>query len=85
MVRGLERHAIFRDDTDRADRVARLARLAEQGALTVYAWALLPSHTPVLRGSEERTLVLKDTCYSTAASPLDASQAKSRPPNPGAL
>jgi len=37
MVRGLERRAIFRDDTDRADFVARLTRLAAQGALTVYA------------------------------------------------
>lgn len=35
MVRGIERTALFRDETDRADFVARLARLAEQGALTV--------------------------------------------------
>jgi REP element-mobilizing transposase RayT len=44
MVRGLERRTIFLDDTDRADFVARVARLAERGALTVYAWALLPNH-----------------------------------------
>jgi len=47
MVRGLERRAIFRDDTDRTDLVARLAALAESGALTVYAWALLPNCAPL--------------------------------------
>jgi len=48
MVRGIERRALFRDDQDRADFVARLAALAEQGALTVYAWALLPNHAHLL-------------------------------------
>ena len=48
MVRGIERRVIFRDDTDRVDFVARLATLAEQGALTVYAWALLPNHAHLL-------------------------------------
>ena len=44
MGRGRERRTIFRDDTDRADFVARLAGVAEQGAWTVFAWALLPDH-----------------------------------------
>ena len=44
MVRGLDRRAIVRDDTDRADFVARLAALAEARAPTVYAWTLLPNH-----------------------------------------
>ena len=44
MVRGLERRAIFRDDADRADFIAHVADLAEQVALTVCAWALLPNH-----------------------------------------
>ncbi len=48
MVRGIERAAIFRDDTDRGAFVARLAGLAEQGAVTVYAWALLPNHAHLL-------------------------------------
>jgi REP element-mobilizing transposase RayT len=48
MVRGLERRVIFKDDTDREDFVARLANLAEQGAWTVYAWALLPNHAHLL-------------------------------------
>ena len=48
MVRGIERTAIFRDDTDRADFLARLVPLAEQEACTVYAWALLPNHAHLL-------------------------------------
>jgi REP element-mobilizing transposase RayT len=48
MVRGLERRTIFRDDADREDFVVRLAALAEAGALTVYAWALLPNHAHLL-------------------------------------
>jgi REP element-mobilizing transposase RayT len=50
MARGLERRAIFRDDADRDECVARLAALAEAGALTVYAWTLLPNHAhPLVR------------------------------------
>ena len=56
MVRGLERRALFRDDTDRADCVARLATLAEPGALTVYAWALLPTHANLLLRTGTRPL-----------------------------
>ena len=56
MVRGLERRAIFRDDTDRHDFVARLAGLAAQGALTVYAWALLPNHAHLLVRTGNRPL-----------------------------
>jgi len=56
MVRGLERRVIFRDDTDRGDFVARLARLAAQGALTVYAWALLPNHAHLLVRTGNRPL-----------------------------
>ena len=48
MVRGIERTTIFRDDRDRADFVARLGGLVAQGALTVYAWALLPNHAHFL-------------------------------------
>jgi putative transposase len=56
MVRGIERTAIFRDDRDRADFVARLAGLAEQSALTVYAWALLPNHAHLLVRTGRRPL-----------------------------
>jgi REP element-mobilizing transposase RayT len=56
MVRGIERTAIVRDAADRADFVARLARLAEAGALTVYAWALLPNHAHLLVRTGNRAL-----------------------------
>ena len=47
-ARGIERGAIFKDDADRQDFVDRLARLAETGALTVFAWALMPNHAHLL-------------------------------------
>ncbi|MEK7205308.1 MAG: transposase [candidate division NC10 bacterium] len=56
MVRGLERRVIFRDAQDRADFVGRLATLAEHGALTVYAWALLPNHAHLLLRTGRRPL-----------------------------
>jgi REP element-mobilizing transposase RayT len=56
MVRGLERRVSFRDDTDRTDFVARLADLVEQGAWTVYAWALLPNHAHLLVRTGTRPL-----------------------------
>ena len=48
MARGIERGAIFVDDADREDFVARLAQLAGIGAITVYAWALMPNHVHML-------------------------------------
>ncbi len=56
MVRGIERTTIFRDDRDRADFVARLGGLVAQGALTVYAWALLPNHAHFLVRTGPRPL-----------------------------
>jgi len=56
MVRGLERRALFRDDQDRVDFVTRLAALAAQGALTVYAWALLPNHAHLVVRTGTRPL-----------------------------
>ncbi len=56
MVRGIERRDIFRTDTDREDFVARLAALAEAGAVSVYAWALLPNHAHLLVRSGHRPL-----------------------------
>ncbi len=56
MARGIERRAIFRDDTDRADFVRRLAALAQAGGITVYAWALLPNHCHLLVRTGTRPL-----------------------------
>jgi REP element-mobilizing transposase RayT len=56
MVRGIERRAIFRDDTDRADFVGRVAALVPATGLTVYAWALLPNHAHLLVRTGSRPL-----------------------------
>jgi len=56
MVRGLERQAIFRNETDRADFVTRLAKVVADNDLTVYAWALLSNHAHLLVRSGSRPL-----------------------------
>ncbi|HSB68307.1 MAG TPA: transposase [Candidatus Methylomirabilis sp.] len=48
MVRGIERRPIVRDDADRADCLARRAELDQAGAVTVDAWAWLPTHAHLL-------------------------------------
>jgi REP element-mobilizing transposase RayT len=56
MARGLDRQLIFRDDQDREDFVRRLASLAEAGAVSVYAWVLLPNHFHLLLRTRKRAL-----------------------------
>ena len=56
MVRGLERRPIFRTDLDRADFVRRLVALVDATGLTVYAWALLPTHAHLLVRTGQRPL-----------------------------
>jgi REP element-mobilizing transposase RayT len=56
MVRGIERRPIVRDDADRRDFLGRVAALVEGGALTVYAWALLPNHAHLLVRTRARPL-----------------------------
>jgi REP element-mobilizing transposase RayT len=56
MVRGIERRAIVRDDTDRADFVDRVAGVAAQGTWAVYAWALLANHAHLLVRTGTRPL-----------------------------
>jgi len=56
MVRGLDRQVIFQDDQDREDFVRRIAGHADAGALTVYAWALLPNHLHLLVRTGTRPL-----------------------------
>jgi putative transposase len=74
MVRGLERRVIFWDDVDCTDFVARLAALAEQGAWTVYAWALLPNHTHLLVRTGTRPLArsMRSLLTGYAAASIDA-------------
>lgn len=46
--RGIEGSAIFRADGDRTDFLSRVADLWRDGALRIYAWALLPNHFHLL-------------------------------------
>jgi putative transposase len=48
MGRGIESKEIFLGDIDRNDFMSPLARLAEDDAMDIYAWALLPHHFPLL-------------------------------------
>ena len=48
MGRGIERREIFLSDTDRNDFIGRMATLAEDGAMEIYAWVLMPNHFHML-------------------------------------
>jgi putative transposase len=56
MARGIEGRRIFREAPDYEDFLCRLARLVQAGALTVYAWALLPNHFHLLLRTGARPL-----------------------------
>jgi putative transposase len=43
MGQGIEKRKIFISDTDRNDFLNRLSALAEDGAMEIYAWVLMPS------------------------------------------
>ena len=47
--RGIERNKIFISDKDREGFKARLSGMAEEGAMEVYAWALLPNWNSDIR------------------------------------
>ena len=44
MGRGIERRKIFLSDRDRNDFIGRLSALAQDGAMEIYAWVLMPNH-----------------------------------------
>jgi len=48
MGRGIERKKIFLNDTDRNDFLNRLSAFAEDGAMEIYAWVLMPNHFHLL-------------------------------------
>ena len=48
MGRGIEKNNIFLNNKDRNDLIGRLSMLVEQGAVEVYAWALMPNHFHLL-------------------------------------
>jgi REP element-mobilizing transposase RayT len=56
MGRGIARKKIFINDTDRNDFIGRLAALAEEGAMDVYAWVLMPNHFHLLCKTHKRPM-----------------------------
>jgi putative transposase len=56
IARGIERRAIFEDDSDRNDLLDRLASIVRDGGLLVYAWALMPNHFHLLVRTGSRPL-----------------------------
>ena len=56
MGRGIEKRNIFLNDTDRHDFIERLTALSNDGAMDIYAWALLPNHFHLLCRTRSRPL-----------------------------
>ena len=50
-ARGVERRAIFRDDTDRQNFLRRLEAVAEEEDLAVFAYVLMDNHFHVVARS----------------------------------
>jgi putative transposase len=48
IIRGIERHKIFRDDKDKDDFMKRLATLLSETRTICYAWALMSNHAHFL-------------------------------------
>ena len=56
MGRGIEGRKIFLTGRDRNDLIARLAQLAQDDAMVIYAWALLPNHFHLLCKTKNQPL-----------------------------
>ena len=56
MGRGIEKREIFSDTRDRNDFIERIRLLAEEEALDVYAWTLMPNHFHLLVKTKNRPL-----------------------------
>jgi len=56
MARGIERRHLFQDGHDRQDFLHRIERLVGAGAITIYAWALLPNHFQLSVRTEHKPL-----------------------------
>jgi REP element-mobilizing transposase RayT len=56
MARGIERRSIFVTDNDRLDFFNRLDRLVESGAISVYAFSLMPNHFHMLARTGNRPI-----------------------------
>ena len=56
MGRWIEKRNIFINDADRHDYIERVAALCNDGAMDIYAWALLPNHFHLLCKTRNRPL-----------------------------
>ncbi len=56
MARGIERCSIFVTDEDRLDFLDRLERLVEAGAISIYAFSLMPNHFHILARTRNRPI-----------------------------
>lgn len=56
MGRGIEKNPIFLNNKDRNDFINRLSMLVEEGAIEIYAWALMPNHFHLLLKTKNRPL-----------------------------
>jgi REP element-mobilizing transposase RayT len=48
IIRGIERKAIFKNDTDREDFLDRLGNLLEETETACYAWSFMTNHVHLL-------------------------------------
>ncbi len=56
MGRGIEKNNIFLNKRDRNDFINRLSGLVEEGAMDIYAWALMTNHFHLLLKTKNRPL-----------------------------
>jgi len=56
MGRGIEKNNIFLNKNDRNDFINRLSGLVDEGAIDLYAWALMPNHFHLLLKTKNRPL-----------------------------
>jgi REP element-mobilizing transposase RayT len=65
IVRGLERHAIFKSPKDYREFLDRLGKNLEKHQCECYAWALLSNHAHLLLSPKEKTLSALLRCVLT--------------------
>ena len=56
MGRGIDKNNIFINNEDRNDFITRLSALVDEGAIEIYAWALIPNHFHLLLKTKNRPL-----------------------------
>ena len=59
IVRGIERRAIFTDDSDRTNFLDRFGRLLPDAAMPCYAWSLMTDHLLLRSGNTSISTVMR--------------------------